>query len=360
MEDMSKIAIKEELANIDSSVDRIDIKEELDNEMCIFPTMDIDINSVNIHQVKAKIEPEDTHTDNESSRGQFESVATSLIHNGEELSDSTSLESKNFTNCIKKEYLHDFLQSSSDDQNFDIGERNSAVSTSAADKNCVKDDAELVSNLIPHQCDICEKYCGTAELLNRHKLTHPRAKPFQCDVCKKRYATADDLKTHNLTHSDVKPQKCDICNKCFIRADNLNKHKLTHPQCDVCQKRFNKVFNLNQHKLTHSGENQCHVCNKGFIKVEKLNKHTLTHPQCDVCLKRFNKVTDLNQHKLIHCEITSLWGNQCHNCKKVYIRIDSLSKHKCHQCDVCKKFFKKATQLEKHKLRHSKDETPLM
>ncbi len=47
-----------------------------------------------------------------------------------------------------------------------------------------------------HQCNVCEKRCGSMYQLKRHQLTHSSIKPFSCNLCEAAYKDKTNLTIH--------------------------------------------------------------------------------------------------------------------------------------------------------------------
>ena len=81
-----------------------------------------------------------------------------------------------------------------------------------------------------HQCQICDKFFQTSQLLMKHSQQHSA---FDCKICGKTYSSSDSLRVHrNRKHNDNKENdsnlpytfECDDCGKKYSCKDTLRAH----------------------------------------------------------------------------------------------------------------------------------------
>nr|XP_043905331.1 gastrula zinc finger protein XlCGF17.1-like [Solea senegalensis] len=135
----------------------------------------------------------------------------------------------------------------------------------------------------PYSCGTCGKCFRRCSDLTIHMRTHTGEKPFSCETCGKCFRQITHLVIHKKTHTGEKPYICSICKKCFSRKDSLKVHTRSHTgekplSCQTCGKSFRQSSALIIHRKTHTNEkpHMCNICKKGFMLKNTLKVHMRT------------------------------------------------------------------------------------
>lgn len=98
---------------------------------------------------------------------------------------------------------------------------------------------------------------------------------FKCDICNRFCSTADALQQHRRTHTD---EKCPICAKIFrprsLLLQHIQKHKEDSDRvCGTCHKTFPTISDCKRHiQLVHSSRS-CNKCKRSFSSKARLDAH---------------------------------------------------------------------------------------
>ena len=141
-------------------------------------------------------------------------------------------------------------------------------------------------------CDICDKFYGNIQILNRHKKTiHYKVFDVVCHLCARQFSQKQHLERHLVALHNIgeRKHKCDQCDRAFLTKNNLDIH-----------------YEAN-HKRSEA--HQCPECPKIFwardyLKTHIRNVHKKHRPhKCDICDKRFLSGRDVVRHKKVHHKI---------------------------------------------------------
>lgn len=135
-------------------------------------------------------------------------------------------------------------------------------------------------------CDTCQRYFGTEERLEKHRLIQCNkndSKFLQCQFCSKRLQTPSALTMHVKTHNAINGIfRCPFCSERYQSTLLLGEHVKIHMQngayfCPHCNKEFEKYIAVRKHiKLIHSSIRfKCPECGKDFKTKYKLKEHRL-------------------------------------------------------------------------------------
>lgn len=104
-----------------------------------------------------------------------------------------------------------------------------------------------------YQCITCSKYFDTRDCLERHAVSHTRAKLHACASCGRAFARRADLIRHGETHTR-RARVCGVCGKAMFSDDafasHVRGHLLGYP-CSTCTRRFGSRGHLTRHERTH-------------------------------------------------------------------------------------------------------------
>lgn len=99
------------------------------------------------------------------------------------------------------------------------------------------------------KCDICNRFCSTAEALQQHRRTHADEK---CPICAKVFRPRSLLLQHIQKHKDDSDRVCGTCHKVFPTINDCKRHMQTaHSQsmsCNKCKRSFSSKARLDAHK----------------------------------------------------------------------------------------------------------------
>lgn len=171
---------------------------------------------------------------------------------------------------------------------------------------------------------------------------------------------------------------CEYCGRTFSYKSSLIAHQRNaHPSkrrymynCEECGERFQYRKQLFlHHRSLHVDANQRHPCTecgrtfstRSYLIVHRRDIHAAEF-KCDVCDKIFKVKSHRNKHRRKH-EIT-VQQYACEHCDRKYCSKSVLLAH-LHgvhlngapfrfKCDKCKKSYLFKSQLNSHRLRHSK------
>ena len=207
-------------------------------------------------------------------------------------------------------------------------------------------------------CDICGKFCKSADTLKIHQRFHTGERPFQCDLCGKYFATKTHVKRHKLIHAEVKPYQCTVCGKTFTFNQQLTVHMRTHTgekpyQCEVCAHPCASLAALRYHKMSHSAEfpYTCSYCGKGFKGKSHLKNHERTHTG-EKGPKRIRKKKSKSSANTAQCQC-DFCGNVFSNSYNLKLHIMLHTNEKPHQCTICGNSFRIPSSLKEHMMIHS-------
>ena len=93
------------------------------------------------------------------------------------------------------------------------------------------------SGVRSHQCQTCDRYFSSSQILKKHEKTHVAQENLTCEFCSKIYLSKPLLTRHLRSHR--KDFECQTCNKFFKSATNLKLHERSHTgekpyKCDLC------------------------------------------------------------------------------------------------------------------------------
>ena len=105
------------------------------------------------------------------------------------------------------------------------------------------------------KCDLCDRICGSNNLLNRHKQ---RLHNYECDFCPRQFTTGENLALHSSFAHCI----CQECNLDLVSIVSLQNHKqVKHGKkeaspifkCDLCDEKCGSNISLKYHKqIIHS------------------------------------------------------------------------------------------------------------
>ncbi|KAH8276777.1 hypothetical protein KR026_000614 [Drosophila bipectinata] len=189
---------------------------------------------------------------------------------------------------------------------------------------------------------------------------------YVCELCGKEFCKVYDLMRHRRSHTKEKQYPCLECLKLFSEKSNLNKHKKR--MHGKLQK--HKPRNLSLQNLVLNRLYKCIYCGNIYMNKFNCRRHMLVHfshrwskneskkieikaKNCESCGKSFKKANDLKRHMLTHSKIMS---HTCNVCQKSFSLKTTLSRHmlvhKMHRlvinCQVCGKSYGSNTALRLH------------
>lgn len=102
------------------------------------------------------------------------------------------------------------------------------------------------------KCDVCNRFCSTAEALKQHRRTHADEK---CPICSKIFKQRGALLQHIQKHKEDNERICGTCHKEFTTKNDCKRHIQTaHSQpltCDKCKRSFPSKGRLDAHKCNN-------------------------------------------------------------------------------------------------------------
>jgi KRAB domain-containing zinc finger protein len=224
----------------------------------------------------------------------------------------------------------------------------------------------------------CKKLVKNFSDLQKHiKEAHEEVKKFQCNECNKFYISKEMLARHIVVHWDWRPFKCDTpgCSYSCKKSNLLLMHKrsvhtLIRFTCCHCgstlKRRFRFIQHLKKHKTDTPGVLKClhRGCPKTFSASKDLMVHMKQHRMnaCDFAGCHFTSQynIDLQTHKRT---AHSIWSHNCQLCGKGFKNSCHLKMHlKCHETGEpgvikcteinCRQKFNSVTDLKKHLEKH--------
>ncbi|XP_055622233.1 zinc finger protein 845-like [Toxorhynchites rutilus septentrionalis] len=221
-------------------------------------------------------------------------------------------------------------------------------------------------------CELCQKKCGSKNLLDDHMNIHSGRRPFKCDMCPKDFTSKYILATHLKTHQErERVFNCQECGKGFYTQQLLERHERRHTAtrdyiCQDCGKGFMLQHNLNQHRIVHSNHKPfaCRTCGKCYARKVEVTAHERTHTGerpfvCDICDATFARRSTLRCH--IRFTHTDEKHHKCDLCDRSFKRRRLLDYHtkarhtgeRPYKCDICSATFVYPDPFKKHKKIHA-------
>ncbi|XP_057339134.1 zinc finger protein 260-like [Microplitis mediator] len=191
-----------------------------------------------------------------------------------------------------------------------------------ADERPAKRGASLNSNAKNvARCGICQQWFNDHTTMLNHLQTHSDnliTKNFNCSTCKKSFREKWQLQRHELSHKRAKviTYECSVCNKSFADKSQLESHEKIHVvdrtyRCAKCDKIFFKELSLITHQC--SGVSSFGRKNPS-IKSTATKDSSTTNPsntpaanetkkyKCPKCPSTFDTSRLRNLHIRIHIE----------------------------------------------------------
>jgi hypothetical protein len=192
-------------------------------------------------------------------------------------------------------------------------------------------------NLLPHQCDLCERKFFRKDVLQAHKRDkHFRENliQFVCDLDGKMFYTLESIKTHIKGH--IQAIECQICGKKIknlgMRAhiENVHNSESNFP-CKLCPKSFKSIHSFKFHKKVHDKKFECPICKQKLSHKFEIERHRKAHAreklkiyECKLCGLKLASLAVLNSHQSIHTsKIRTLNCSRCDyatNCRGSLIK----------------------------------------
>ncbi|XP_070495387.1 uncharacterized protein [Chironomus tepperi] len=225
-------------------------------------------------------------------------------------------------------------------------------------------------------CELCDKtFVLKQQLRNHQRIEHDiQMEMYECDLCGKKLRYRHGVLYHmSKTHMKYLEDKyeCDICGKRFKLKESIRLHVKNHEsviECKLCDKKVKRI-NLNVHmKSVHVTERKfkCRICRTTFKTKECLKSHIRTHEksfECTECGKRFSNKSHLKEHMEWHRNPEAYKCKICHKafaqkyCLKAHIKLHEsghlFPKFKCSSCPYSTD---KTENLEKHEMKHKRQE----
>ncbi|XP_050432848.1 zinc finger protein 62 homolog [Adelges cooleyi] len=207
--------------------------------------------------------------------------------------------------------------------------RGVAINNTKLNISIIKEEYSVLSDsetktssnkLSKERCSICDKYFGSANLLQRHMLAHSNDRPYKCQYCDLRFKNRGNQGRHELVHTKNSHAKQGSTDKVSKLKNSTNDHSRSvttkqetlHPTrslwfgCDICDKKFCSPKILFSHRVTHINDCESYKCcfcdNRTFTLKHNWIRHLDIHYK--------NKIyNDLDKVMLIY---------KCRCCKKEY------------------------------------------
>ncbi|KAF7991993.1 hypothetical protein HCN44_010813 [Aphidius gifuensis] len=228
------------------------------------------------------------------------------------------------------------------------------------------------NNIVPLDCDICNKVFEKPENLHRHLRKHTGE--FICSSCLVVFSKKENLKSHECFSKNINNlYECPICQKNFTVKKNFKRHMIIHTQTNYC-KFCKQIFTSKRHLDEHKCENAkfvCDKCNKKLISNTSLNRHMKLHDNpkpknkkqqqqqqvgsliCEKCGEIFNTIYSLKQHFKSHME-RQIFKCTFTGCLQTFNSIGLFETHKKNHiklqvtCSTCQQVFKNKKALDVH------------
>ena len=236
-----------------------------------------------------------------------------------------------------------------------------------------------------YKCNICEKYFGELQKLEKHKeKNHPEMNSPQnftenessvkmndrtkCVHCTRTFQSLTARNHHMEKNHNL---KCKFCGKIITSRNGLKLHirgvheNISSYVCDSCGKKYKSKMALDYHvKYFHEGQpieknHICEICGKAFETACKVKNHVKFFHEgqekphkCELC--EYSCISNARMQNHISRVHKGLKNFDCEQCGKLFSAKNDLIKHvriihekqrnfKCDQCDrtfQCKQYLK--------------------
>jgi len=141
-----------------------------------------------------------------------------------------------------------------------------------------------------YSCPHCDKKFVREKAFLAHKSNYHNEsvkveagkKPLlSCELCGLKFEAPVQMEKHMVSHTKAKPFQCPVCNKGFVSKSNLSAHQRLHEgtalryKCNQCDKKFSHRSEVKQHMVVHTGIRAytCHQCGNKYSRYPSLWKH---------------------------------------------------------------------------------------
>ena len=213
-------------------------------------------------------------------------------------------------------------------------------------------------------CPQCGLQFPLQPALNQHLAeihNDPEAKELQCQTCDKFFRSKQVLKNHVRTHTGDRPFKCDFCPKSFLSHNTMDVHrKHMHPEEWDANK--DHIFEQNKEAMKMKmraarAERTASMPRKDTFKeeTEKIDGRASSNP-CPQCGMDFPFQGKLYQHLAEVHEDAGAIKFQCKTCEKWLGSKTLLENHirthtgeRPYKCDFCFKLFTSHKYMGTHR-----------
>ncbi|XP_014680807.1 PREDICTED: zinc finger protein 236-like [Priapulus caudatus] len=216
-------------------------------------------------------------------------------------------------------------------------------------------------DLVLYRCSVCSKFLSCRKKAREHCVHHADLSPFVCPRCGDQFKLKSNLTVHMRYHTG-NMFKCSACPAEFARKDILRNHLTSMHvadglDCRLCGRVMRSLPTLRNHvKIKHPGA-------AGRQYIASLRKNERSSPfvlhQCQFCSRYFKKASELDKHLVQH-DANMRYRFACKLCDNVSTDAASLRKHcRMHSlvyaCAECDGKCVSTLALMEHLTQHSRD-----
>ncbi|XP_034552814.1 zinc finger protein 623 [Notolabrus celidotus] len=252
-------------------------------------------------------------------------------------------------------------QDDSDDSDVSVVYEDEALDEEDEDEEELNPDS---SKLGDYSCSVCGLHLPCKLMLQDHMNLHTGDHPYYCTECGKRFRRTINYRNHLRKHAQTERErfKCRVCRKDFTYHEDLKYHlAISHwedkyYECDHCKRVFTSLEACQYHVTNHQclQKEICERCGGSFPSSKHLARHKRDDChnvfRCTECKKIFIKKNSLLKHSFTHLGVSAYTCVRCHchfRLPKLYLL------HKCEpkriHCVACLREFFSQKDFQQHK-----------
>ena len=140
--------------------------------------------------------------------------------------------------------------------------------------------SQQTNDLKKFSCPHCDRKFVREKAFLAHKSNYHNEsvkveagkKPLlSCKLCGLKFEAPVQMEKHMLSHTKAKPFQCLVCNKGFVSKSNLSAHQRLHEgtalryKCTLCDKKFSHRSEVKQHMVVHTGNIKGYYYYKNWV-----------------------------------------------------------------------------------------------